>query len=276
MSGEALIHRSVDGWDLCSRGGTDWWVRDVELAERAGLAKPTDIRRTIKACIDEGLIRPAINVARGARDVDSAEFIATDILVPIASEKGGHRTATEYLLNRKAAVLVAMRLRTEKAAELVDAIVTVFLRVVDGSLAGEELRALREDRAAIGAELSLMKSEFVKLSSKVLDVENALLLGSGYISNQQVRIVASAKRRVAAKLVSAGWAASSSSAATWLQNQIRMTVGWFGSGQRTELLPVDLYTRVLALLEGEERRVDKYLKRRQAEMFAESRRPETH
>lgn len=140
---------------------------------------------------------------------------------------------------------------------------------MQGKLAGREL-------VQAGEEIRLIRAETAALKAEVVDLKNAHALGSGFISNQQVRIVASAKRRVAVKLVAAGWATSAASANATLQNQIRMTVGWFGNGQRTELLPVDLYTRVLALLEGEERRVEKYLKRRQAEMFANRIPEETH
>ena len=256
---DKLIHRTVDGWDLCSREGADWWVRDVELAERAGLARPREIRATIRKIIEEGVIVEASAIQGAA--TDRALFLGRKTLVPPPWDRG-HQEVTEYLLNRKAAVLIAMRLRTEKAAELVDAIVTVFLRVADGSLAGEELRALREERAALGAELALMKGEMVKLSSKVLDVENALLLGGGQASSTQRGLLRSAKRRVALLYVEAGWSESLRSAFRTLQNGIRVATGWGGSGQSDSLLPSDLFTRAQAYLLGEENKVVRFLKRR--------------
>jgi hypothetical protein len=50
---DALAPVKVEDWVLFA-GGADFWVRDLDLAERAGLAQPRKIRELITKAIDEG------------------------------------------------------------------------------------------------------------------------------------------------------------------------------------------------------------------------------
>lgn len=121
-----LVPVSVEGWQLF-RGASDIWIKDLELATRADLAKPRDIRTTILKAIEEGLLSEIGAAATGA---NNGALFRTDTEV-VTSGKGRAQAVPVYYLNREAAVHIVMRLRTPKAVELQIAVVRVFLRAMD-------------------------------------------------------------------------------------------------------------------------------------------------
>lgn len=146
----ALVPVAVEGWTLF-RAEADHWIRDLDLADRAELSRPRDIRPTIKSMLDEG----ALTIAAGARDGvppgKGAIVRAETELVEIGS--GAHREATVYYLSEEAALLVITRLRTPAAVALTRAVVRVFLAVAKGEHpVGRGLPisgGVREDAAAL-------------------------------------------------------------------------------------------------------------------------------
>jgi hypothetical protein len=136
----------VEGWTLFAGDGGGHWMRDLDLAERAELAAPRNIRAVIKTILDDGIAilanSPEFYSARGECTVktpssssvgsDHAVILAEKVMVPIA--RGGAQEATEYYLNLDAALHVLMRLRTPVAVKLQIAMVRVFTAVLRGEV----------------------------------------------------------------------------------------------------------------------------------------------
>lgn len=119
----------VDGWVIEEHEGA-WSVRDVELAEKVGLAKPRNIRAVIANAIEDGALK---NGALGAGAVDEPSFW----LEEAHSVSGNNKVevTTAYRLNRAAALLICTRLRTKRSVEITLAIVKVFDAVLSGKVA---------------------------------------------------------------------------------------------------------------------------------------------
>ncbi len=80
----------------------EWHVRDVALAERLGLERPTNVRRTIEAQMDE------------LKSLGPSHAISA--MVAIGS--GARREVKEYYLNQPQVLLIAMLGRTEASRRL--------------------------------------------------------------------------------------------------------------------------------------------------------------
>src|SRR5262249_28075249 len=101
-------------------------VRDIDVAERAGLAVPRDVRRTIARAIEDGALMPV-----GAAHADGAPvFQRVDEVV--VGGKGSAQTVPTYYLNQEGALLLLTRLRTPRAIEVTKAVVRVFARAMRG------------------------------------------------------------------------------------------------------------------------------------------------
>lgn len=124
-----LVRFDVDGWPLF-RSGILVWIFDLDLAERAELAQPRDIRRTIKSAIEDGLL--SVFDSEGAAPAAGTPLVRIE-RTTIEIANGGTQEVTEYYLNREAAVLIVMRLRTPKAVALQVAVVQVFFLAIDGN-----------------------------------------------------------------------------------------------------------------------------------------------
>jgi hypothetical protein len=128
----AMVPVSIDGWTLF-RDRAGCWIKDLDLAVRAEMAKPRDVRSTIEKCIGDGVLLEAAIGAGTAGANNPAYFRkVTDVVV---SGKGREQKVAAYYLNREAALHVLMRLRTPKAVQLQVAVVKVFFLAVDGHLA---------------------------------------------------------------------------------------------------------------------------------------------
>lgn len=122
-----LVPRAVDGWTLFDGGGGTW-VKDLDIAERAGLALPRDIRRTVAKAIEDGALMPV-----GAAHGDGSPcFRQVDEVV--TGGKGSAQTVPTYYLNLEGALLLLTRLRTPKAIEVTKAVVVVFAKAMRGEL----------------------------------------------------------------------------------------------------------------------------------------------
>lgn len=124
----ALVPINVEGWTLFREGAASFWVRDIDLAEQAGLAEPRKIRRVIDKAIED----KAVALVGGLAAPANGEALARIEQEVTTSGKGRAQPVDVYYLNREAAVLVVMRLRTERAVQLQVAVVRVFLRAIEG------------------------------------------------------------------------------------------------------------------------------------------------
>lgn len=125
----------VEGWNVYRHEHDKIaTVRDLDVAERAGLKNKRDIRTTINALADSKAIRivhtGSETIVGDADDGSSPCAYAVTVNVPIGS--GATRPVTEYHLDEAATLHVIMRLSTPKAVELQQAIVRVFLLVRQG------------------------------------------------------------------------------------------------------------------------------------------------
>jgi hypothetical protein len=129
---------TVDGWTL-DVTADEPRIRDVDLAEHAGLKQPRDIRRVIERCREE-----------------LEEFGPLDMRVHCARTlmpRGGYqeREVTEFWLNEHQATTVLLQLRTLPARRLRAAVVKVFVAYRCGQLAtraGGRRSAQRQPRRA--------------------------------------------------------------------------------------------------------------------------------
>ena len=127
----------VDDW-IVFAGGEDFWVRDLDLAERAGLKQPRNIRAIIQKAIEDG----AMTIGRGAHDspptiargaCDGPPSVRVEkVLTAIGS--GATREVDEFYLNEEAALFIVTRLRTKAAVQLTRAVIRVFVMVRRGEL----------------------------------------------------------------------------------------------------------------------------------------------
>jgi hypothetical protein len=231
----ALVPVQVDGWTLFVGGEGQHWIRDLDIADRAELEFPRDVRRTIETAAHDGLFNIIDDVGT-AHDMSGAILLRTNVARPVGN-KGGTTTTTVYYLNEEAALLLVTRLRTPKAVELTRAIVKVFMAVVRGQHASPAPAVTAE-----GFALAMMA-----IMRPVLTDALAPLYGRLAALEQQpmggvvgVAVAGHVKRElidVAALLHRCGQAKSVRSARTQLDNRLRGVVGWAGTACSWERLP---------------------------------------
>lgn len=159
------IVNMVDGWHVATSNDRAF-VYDLDIAERAELANPHDIRSTIAKAIEDG----AIQVPAAAEDLDLPAFLVEQELIPMPGGRG-MKKATAYRLNRAAALFVVTRLRTPKAVELTLAIVKVFDQVTSGRALApaidSRLDAVLSTLASVAASLASLASGHKALAQSV-------------------------------------------------------------------------------------------------------------
>lgn len=102
---------SIHGYTIVHHNGEPM-IEDLELAKRLGYAEPRMIRRLIKNMLERGQLKPE-QVCAGAAQT---------------SDKGG-RPATVFHLGEFACLKVTTQAGTEKADEITDEIIRVFIDV---------------------------------------------------------------------------------------------------------------------------------------------------
>ncbi len=127
----------LDGWALKVDDGEPR-VRDLDLGEKADMARPRDVRRVIKTAIDDGALTVIrLDVADPGPSAGGARAERTPPNVPTAWVEpelvSGNRVDV-YYLNEEGALLVLTRLRTKVAVQVTQAIVRVFMAARRGDL----------------------------------------------------------------------------------------------------------------------------------------------
>jgi len=167
----ALQPVRVEDWVLFREDG-DFWIRDLDLAERAGLEKPRNIRAVSKKAIAEGALP---TIAGGAGDGGSASggplVRAEKVLTPIGS--GAVREVDEFYLNEEAALFIVTRLRTKLAIDLTRSIISVFVAVKRGALA-RPAHVSPALEATLGALLAEFRGNIAGLHGNVAELHGKL------------------------------------------------------------------------------------------------------
>lgn len=107
-------------------------VRDIDLAERAGMAQPRNVRALIRANMEE--LQEHGRIVERTRRVRSGS---------LAGSGAQEREVAEFWLNESQACALVMLLRTPKARELRVAVVRAFMaaRTFDPKVPGAQLMA---------------------------------------------------------------------------------------------------------------------------------------
>lgn len=225
----------VEDWTLFANGGGHW-IRDLDLAEKAELKNPRDIKATIRKAIVDG----AIGVGSGDANLTAAVRIETEV---ITSGKGRPQEVPVYYLNEEAALIIVTRLRTPKAIELTKGIVRVFLAVARGQVAVPGPAAPPDILASI-------ERTMVSLVQRLDALEQR---GAGVVGPAVAKHILLTLMQIAALLHRAGQAKSVISARTRLDNRLRGAVGWAGTGASWERLPAMKHGDALRALDSERR-----------------------
>ncbi|HEU4407902.1 MAG TPA: hypothetical protein VFS43_21755 [Polyangiaceae bacterium] len=122
----------IDGWAVRLEGGEPR-VRDVDLGERAGLARPRDVRRAIRQALEDGALALAAPGGGGAHE--SAPPARRPLAWVEREFSSGNETEAFYL-NEEGALVVLTRLRTKVAVQATQAVVMVFVKARRGELPG--------------------------------------------------------------------------------------------------------------------------------------------
>lgn len=185
----ALVPFTIAGWTLFDDTVGHHWCLDLDLAERARLVVPRDIRRTIKAAIKDGSLRWDLGgdpAARAKADsepeanasaVDNGNFpeiigvggshannrpaVVRARIVVTTSGKGRTQETVEFLVNEEGALVLMARLRTPAAIAVTKQVVAVYLAVARG----ERIRSASAPRSSailvaieeLRAEIALYK-----------------------------------------------------------------------------------------------------------------------
>lgn len=120
----------LDGWTVKVDAGEPR-VRDLDLAEKAGLAKPRDIRATIRKAVEDGAISAANNGAAATGAVPTVWSETESVPRP---KGGGMQEVEVFYLNEEAAMLVLTRLRTPAAVKATRALVMICAAARRGEL----------------------------------------------------------------------------------------------------------------------------------------------
>lgn len=120
MTAPALVRSvAIDGWSIVLGGDDEPLVRDIDLGERLGFARPRKVRELVERMLRDGILNPSdVRPTVGRTRIGIAE-----------------RLVTEYLLTETAALLVIARSDTAKAVAITRQVVQVFLAVRRGASA---------------------------------------------------------------------------------------------------------------------------------------------
>jgi hypothetical protein len=132
-------------------------VHDLMLAERLELKRPRDIRPLIE------------------RNTAEAERYGT-LRYSIATPIGGGPVATEYWLNEAQAILICMRSNADRAPDIREEIIRVFLAWRNGTLAPRETGHLTVEtvRGVVREEIEPLKMLVTRVDDKLTTVSRRI------------------------------------------------------------------------------------------------------
>ena len=139
---------SIQGYTLHMHSNEPM-VGDLELAERLGYAQPRDIRKLVKRLLESGRVSPS-------------EVRATVARLPNGSD------STSFHLGEKATLKIIVKSETEKADQITDEIIDVFIEARSGKTPVAELSRMDILKMAIESEQKsiLLEQEKSSLNQK--------------------------------------------------------------------------------------------------------------
>jgi len=228
-------------------------VRDVDLAERLGYERPRDVRQLVArnrgelerygAICERGAVQRSQTPTGGAREVE----------------------VTECWLNEGQALLVCTLSRTDRAADVREEVIRVFMAARRGQLPQQvPAISLEQIVAALMPLMAQTVAQTVALALAPITTQIALMearLGvthatSGTLSAAVASSIKYRLREAAKVVVGSGRAKSVRSARCKLEQRLRGAVRWAGSGCTIANMPVASESIVLRELEMIEREVD--------------------
>jgi len=166
-------------------------VQDVRIGERLGMAKPTNIRQVIEANMAELERYGLVHAARA----------------PIVSGKGRTQEGTEYHLNEPQTLLLCMFSRTEKAADVRQEVISVYMAyrkdVPTSNEAVEQIgmRELPSDHEGACERMTVFRSD-VEMMETLEHAERCLLIARSALYEMTLeRLNDSAKNKIACTLI---------------------------------------------------------------------------
>lgn len=157
-------------------------VKDVRIGERLGMAQPLNIRQVIETNREE---LERYGLVHAVRE-------------PIKSGKGRIQEVTEYHLNEPQTLLLCMLSRTEKAADVRQEVISVYMayRGSQKALSMSESEELRSSRLQITdlRERMRMQQELLETRQKIYAADKndilfntvVLLIRGGCISDEDI------------------------------------------------------------------------------------------
>lgn len=155
---------SIHGYQLHVHDGEPM-VQDLDLAERLGYAQFRDLRKLIKRMIDNGSIKKE------------------SVCATVSQTPGGGRPSTVYYLSEKAVLKVITKSETEKADQITDEMIDVFVSYRNGTLQQKPKQPSRKDLALMvlqaEEEVEALRIENRTKDARIEKLENFFRQGTG-------------------------------------------------------------------------------------------------
>jgi len=236
---DAIVLGLVDGEER---------IRDTDLAERIGYERPRKIRETIernRAEIERyGKIRSRPTVGRGL----------------FRGNQATEQEVTEFWLNEGQALAVCALSRTERAADVREEVIRVFMKARRGLLSQQQPPAMSpETLAAVVAPLvaQSLAAALAPLAAKIAALEarmNGPLAASGTVSRETANSIKARLVQVAHVAVDAGHMGSKpASVRAKFEQRIRGRIDFAGTGSAFARMPLHLEAEALRELDAIER-----------------------
>jgi len=232
-----LVPVEIDGWTLF-HGDDGYWIRDLDLADRAEMSNPRDIRAHIRKAAKDGAVTIVAAGDDGGREDDAALVRAVEEVVEIGS--GASRKTVVFYLNRKGAVKMLLRLRTPKAIELQDVVVDVFFHAMAKTTIMQNAIVPANDER-FDSLVTMMSTFLVRL--REMDEKLASMSArSGIITGEQADWITGEVRALGEMRVLLGYSMNQRAARMWINNRIAAAARWGGTGAARRLMPSDCYS----------------------------------
>jgi len=180
---------SIQGYDLHLIDDKPM-VKDLDLAERLGFSRDRDIRKIIKRLIDSGSI------------------MVNEVCDTVAQTPSGGRPSKVYFLGEKAVLKVITKSETEKADQITDEMIDVFIDYRNGNLKPQQdLSRMDILQMAIESEKEklVLKLEVEELKPKAEFCDKVAISEDAISIGQAAKIIGTGRNRLLSFLRNRKW-----------------------------------------------------------------------